>query len=201
IQRGAGRIARSSSCCPSAHSPSGRTSRHFGIPFTQPFALPAVGGAVPLDRAGRPRPARAPAPHDFAGDLGLSQADTPLSRHLAPAGSLFQTGLFFPSYRQFLSAHLSSGLAMHWLAFPAAVVLYRISISRTAACDVAFGFMLAAAAILSLFPHMPEPLHRIDMFYLARGGAAGLRVQSAPRRYAGSLLVCAGLLLSIHGCL
>src|ERR1017187_522151 len=56
IQRGAGRIARSSPCCPSAHSPSGRTSRHFGIPFTQPFALPAVGGAVPLDRAGRPRP-------------------------------------------------------------------------------------------------------------------------------------------------
>src|ERR1039458_3779700 len=108
--------------------------------------------------------------------------------------------LFFPSYRQFLSAHLSSGLAMHWLAFPAAVVLYRISISRTAACDVAFGFMLAAAAILSLFSHMPEPLHRIDMFYLARGGSAALRVQSAPRRYAGSLLVCAGLLLSIHGC-
>jgi hypothetical protein len=120
---------------------------------------------------------------------------------LAPAGSLFQTGLFFPSYRQFLSAHLSSGPAMHWLAFPAAVVLYRISISRTAACDVAFGFMLAAAAILSLFPHMPEPLHRIDMFYLALGGAAALRVQSAPRRYAGSLLVCAGLLLSIHACL
>ena len=90
---------------------------------------------------------------------------------------------------------------MHWLAFPAAVVLYRISISRTAACDVAFGFMLAAAAILSLFPHMPEPLHRIDMFYLALGGAAALRVQSAPRRYAGSLLVCAGLLLSIHACL
>ena len=131
----------------------------------------------------------------------LSQADTPLSRHLAPAGSLFQTGLFFPSYRQFLSAHLSSGLAMHWLAFPAAVVLYRISISRTAACDVAFGFMLAAAAILSLFPHMPEPLHRIDMFYLALGGAAALLVQSPPRRYAGSLLVCAGLLISIHACL
>jgi hypothetical protein len=58
-----------------------------------------------------------------------------------------------------------------------------------------------AAAILSLFPHMPEPLHRIDMFYLALGGAAALRVQSAPRRYAGSLLVCAGLLLSIHACL
>src|ERR1017187_5282381 len=57
MQRGAGRIARSSPCCPSARSPPGRTSRHFGIPFTQPFALPAVGGAVPLDRAGRPRPA------------------------------------------------------------------------------------------------------------------------------------------------
>src|ERR1039457_859817 len=30
--------------------------RYLGIPFTQPFALPAVGGAVPLARAGAPRP-------------------------------------------------------------------------------------------------------------------------------------------------
>jgi transposase-like protein len=74
------------------------------------------------------------------------------------------------------------------LAFPAAVVLYRISISRTAACDVAFGFMLAAAAILSFFPHMPEPLHRIDMFYLALGGAAALRVQSANKVAVAGLL-------------
>ena len=120
---------------------------------------------------------------------------------LAPTGSLFQSGLSSPLYPQLLSAHLSSGLAMQWLAFPATVVLYRLSISRTAACDVAFGFMLAAAAMLSLFPHMPQPLHRIDLFYLALGGAAALLVQSPPRRYAGSLLVCAGLLISIHACL
>src|ERR1035441_6978323 len=71
-------------------------------------------GAIPVTRPDRGRP-----PHMTPQNAGyLSQADTPLSRHLAPAGSFFQTGLFFPSYRQFLSAHLSSGLAMHWLAFP-----------------------------------------------------------------------------------
>src|ERR1017187_1108489 len=64
--------------------------RYLGIPFTQPFALPAVGGAVPLNRAGRlvplpdaeagaSAPARAPAPHHFARDLRLSQADTHMS--------------------------------------------------------------------------------------------------------------------------
>src|ERR1039458_77603 len=73
--------------------------RYLGIPFTQPFALPAVGGAVPLDRAGRPLPdaeaggsppARAPAPHHFARDLRLSQADTHMSVFAVrqwPAGS------------------------------------------------------------------------------------------------------------------
>jgi hypothetical protein len=120
---------------------------------------------------------------------------------LVPVGSLFQTGLSAPTYAQLLSAHLSGGTAMRWLALPAAVVLYRLSINRTAACDVAFGFILTAAAVLSLFPQMPDPLHRVDMFYLALGGTAALLVQSPPQRYLGSLLACTGLLLSMHACL
>jgi hypothetical protein len=91
---------------------------------------------------------------------------------LVPGGSLFQRGFFSTSHLGAFSAPLSAGLAIHWLAFPVAVVLYRLCIRRTDACDVAFGFMLTAGAVLSFFPHMPEPLHRGDMFYLALGGAA-----------------------------
>src|ERR1017187_9617329 len=93
IQRGAGRIARSSPCCPSARSPPGRTSRHFGIPFTQPFALPAVGGAVPLDRAGRPRPAAGRGGRGLRAGEG-ARPTLPRWRHLAESW-----GYPPPSYR------------------------------------------------------------------------------------------------------
>jgi hypothetical protein len=85
-------------------------------------------------------------------------------------------------------------LGMHWLVFPATVVLYRFCIQRTAACDVAFGFMLTAVTVLSFLSGMPQPLHRIDIFYLALGGAAALLVQSPPKRHFGSLAISASLL-------
>jgi hypothetical protein len=111
-----------------------------------------------------------------------------------PAGSLLQAGLFSEVYSGPGPASLPEGLGIRWLVFPVAVVLYRFWIHRISACDIAFAFMLGAVAALSVIPHMPEPLHRMEIVYLGLGGAAALLAQTPPKRYFGCLLICASLL-------
>src|ERR1022692_1742597 len=69
-----------------------------GIHLTQPFALSPAGGAVPLDRAGRPRPAAAPANCTTIAGSPCSfgcpprQASLPFSRNYHRAGSRLMFG-------------------------------------------------------------------------------------------------------------
>jgi hypothetical protein len=83
-----------------------------------------------------------------------------------------------------------SGMA--WLMFPAAVVVYRFHIRKMAASDIAFGLMLITVSVLSFLTHMPQPVHRIDIFYLSSGGAAALLAQAPPQRYLGGFLYARG---------
>lgn len=76
------------------------------------------------------------------------------------------------------SASLLTVASVWWLALPLAVGLYRSFLKRTSAPDAAFSFMLFAVTALSFIPHMPQPLHRIDIFYLAIAGSAALFAQT-----------------------
>lgn len=75
-----------------------------------------------------------------------------------------------------------AGTGMNWLILPVAVVFWRVFSGRSASSDIAFVFLLTAAPLLSLFPQMPQPLHRVDLFYLSVGGAAALLAQSPGNR-------------------
>lgn len=91
-------------------------------------------------------------------------------------------------YSQLWPASRPDRSGMAWLMFPAAVVVYRLHARRMAASDIAFGLTLITVSVLSFLPHMPQPLHRIDIFYLSSGGAATLLAQPPPKRHLGGFL-------------
>jgi hypothetical protein len=112
---------------------------------------------------------------------------TPMTLCIFSAGILsFLTGSPLAAYGPVQTsapvAPQTGSAGLNWLFFPLAVVLWRLVSGRVAASDIAFGLLMAAGTILSLFPWMPQPLRQTDLFYLATGGAAALFAQTACAR-------------------